>query len=148
MLGIFKKKSDEDTVVIKRALGPEVMVVISASCCMQGTAEVDAQLEAVAQAALDSARLDWPVLTVTVTQAQSTLGRISGELDEAGAAVARQVSELFMSYGLSAFPVLLVNQRLVSYGGVPDQALIRKALPPAPDADPDQPHQVAHENAA
>ena len=146
MLGFFKKGSqDEDSAAIKRALSPEVVVVVSASCCMQGTADVDAQAEASAQAALKAANLDWPVLTVTVTQAQSTLGRISGELDAAQGVLAAQVSELFMSHGLSAFPVLLVNQRLVSYGGAPDQALVLKALPSTPDAAS---RQAAHENTA
>jgi len=146
MLGFFKKGSqDEDNTVIKRALSPEVVVVVSASCCMQGTADVDAQAEASARSALKAANLDWPVLTVTVTQAQSTLGRVSGELDATQGALAAQVSELFMSHGLSAFPVLLVNQRLVSYGGAPDQALILKALPATPDAAL---RQAAHEDAA
>lgn len=146
MFGLFKKGSqDEDNAVIKRALSPEIVVVVSASCCMQGTADIDAQAEASAQAALKAANLDWPVMTVTVTQAQSTLGRVSGELDATQGALAAQVSELFMSHGLSAFPVLLVNQRLVSYGGAPDQALVLKALPSAPDAAH---RQTAHEDVA
>ena len=146
MLGLFKKKSpDSDIVAIKLALSPQVVVVVSASCCMRGTAEVDTQAEAAARAPLARANLDWPVLTITVTQAQSTLGRISGELDNAQGALAAQVSELFMSHGLGAFPVLLVNQRLLSYGGAPDQALIFKALPSAPEAT-DQ--EAGCENAA
>lgn len=140
MLGLFKKKSSNDDIaLVKQALGPQVVVVVSASCCMPGTAEVDAQAKAAAQAALTGAGLDWPVLSVTVTQAQSTLHQVSGELGVAQSALAAQVTELFMSQGLGAFPVVLAHQRLVSYGGVPTADLIRKALPnasanPAPEA--------------
>ncbi|UXY15880.1 hypothetical protein N8I74_02360 [Chitiniphilus purpureus] len=129
MFGLFKKGSDDDSALVKQALSPQTVAVVSASCCVRGTADIDAAAQAAAHAALQSAHLDWPVVTVTVTQAQSALGRISGELDSGGAKVAQQVSELFMSHGLSAFPVLIVNQRLVSYGGAPDQELVGKALP-------------------
>lgn len=146
MLGFFKKSSkNEDVAVIKRALSPEVVVVVSASCCMQGTGEVDARAEASAREALKLANLDWPVMTVTVTQAQSTLGRVAGELDAAQGALAAQVSELFMSHGLNAFPVLLVNQRLVSYGGAPDHSLIRESLPSKSGG---KPQMAAHEDVA
>ncbi|WP_255988992.1 hypothetical protein [Chitinolyticbacter albus] len=131
MFGLFKKGSEEDSALVKRALSPETVAVVSASCCVRGTADIDAETEAAAHAALESAHLDWPVVTVTVTQAQSSLGKISGELDSGGSKVAQQVSELFMSHGLSAFPVLIVNQRLVSYGGAPDKELVGKALPAA-----------------
>ena len=146
MLGFFKKSShNEDVAVIKRALSPKVVVVVSASCCMQGTAEVDARAEASAREAIQLANLDWPVMTVTVTQAQAALGRIAAELDTAQGALAAQVSELFMSHGLNAFPVLLVNQKLVSYGGAPDHHLIRASLPPTSGGTP---RMAAHEDIA
>lgn len=96
-------------------------------------------------AAIQLANLDWPVMTVTVTQAQAALGRITAELDAAQGALAAQVSELFMSHGLNAFPVLLVNQKLVSYGGAPDHHLIRASLPPTSGGTP---RMAAHEDIA
>ncbi len=129
MFGLLSKKPDETTQRVRQALKPEVATVLSASCCMQGTQQADAAVEAVARAALAEAGLAWPVLTVTVTQAQSALGRIARELSPAEAQLAQQVSELFASAGLGAFPVLLMNQRILSYGGVPDAALVRAALP-------------------
>lgn len=129
MFGIFKNpNANQDAALLKQALSPEVAVVVSASCCMQGTADTDAKVQAAVQSALSKAGLPWPVLTVTVTQAQSTLGRISGELTEQQGQLAREVSELFLSTGLSAFPVLIVNQRIVSYGGVPGDQLVAEAL--------------------
>ncbi|AJG16537.1 MULTISPECIES: hypothetical protein [Pseudomonas] len=129
MFGFFNKASDADIAQVKRALGNEVVVVLSASCCMPGTNEVDEQIEKAAQAALAAAKLDWPVLTVTVTTAQSILPKITSELNAAEGALAQQVSELFMAHGLSAFPIVIVDQKLMSYGGVPDQAMIQDALP-------------------
>lgn len=129
MFGFFNKASDADIAQVKRALGNEAVVVLSASCCMPGTKEVDEQIEKAAQAALAAAKLDWPVLTVTVTTAQTILPKITSELNAAEGALAQQVSELFMAHGLSAFPIVIVDQKLLSYGGVPDQAMIQGALP-------------------
>ncbi|HGM5584983.1 hypothetical protein D3C76_523310 [compost metagenome] len=129
MFGFFNKASDAEIAQVKRALGNEAVVVLSASCCMPGTNEVDEQIEKAAQAALAAAKLDWPVLTVTVTTAQSILPKITSELNAAEGALAQQVSELFMAHGLSAFPIVIVDQKLMSYGGVPDQAMIQDALP-------------------
>ncbi len=129
MFGFFNKASDADIAQVKRALGNDAVVVLSASCCMPGTNEVDEQIEKAAQAALAAAKLDWPVLTVTVTTAQTILPKITSELNAAEGALAQQVSELFMAHGLSAFPIVIVDQKLLSYGGVPDQAMIQGALP-------------------
>lgn len=129
MFGFFNKASDADIAQVKRALGDDAVVVLSASCCMPGTGQVDEQIEKAAQMALAAVKLDWPVLTVTVTMAQTILPKITSELNAAEAALAQQVSELFMAHGLSAFPIVIVNQKLLSYGGVPDQAMIQKALP-------------------
>lgn len=128
MFGFSRKPHANDAALVKRALGPRVVVVLSASCCMTGTQEVDAQVNAVARRSLDANGLDWELLALTVTQAQSALAHIANELSGEQAALAKQVSELFFSAGLGAFPMLLVNQRLVSYGGVPDQALVDAAL--------------------
>ncbi|AIN61053.1 hypothetical protein [Pseudomonas soli] len=129
MFGFFNKASDADIAQVKRALGNDAVVVLSASCCMPGTNEVDEQIEKAAQAALAEAKLDWPVLTVTVTTAQTILPKITSELNSAEGALAQQVSELFMAHGLGAFPIVIVDQKLLSYGGVPDQEMIQGALP-------------------
>ncbi|MDR2154709.1 MAG: hypothetical protein LBE78_06750 [Burkholderiaceae bacterium] len=124
-----KKSLDEADAAIKQALSPKVVAVISASCCMKGTESVDLQAKTSALEALKNVDLDWPVLIVTVTQAQSALGRISGQLDAMQNELATQVRELFMSHGPAAFPMVLVNQKLISYGGAPNSSLILAALP-------------------
>jgi len=40
-----------------------------------------------------------------------------------------------MAHGLSAFPIVIVDQTLVSYGGVPDQAMIHNALAAASETN-------------
>lgn len=139
MFGLFNKAPPEgDLALVKQALGPDVAVLVSASCCTQGTADIDARAEEAVRKALDDAGLDWPVLNLTLTQAQRALGALEGRLDPAEARLAGQVSELFMSHGLTAFPVVMVSQRLVSFGGAPDVALVRTALDTLP----------SHESAA
>lgn len=129
MFGLLRKAPrDDDGKLLRRALGPEVAVLISASCCAPGTQAADAVAETELRAALAAAQVDWPLLVVTITQAQRTLPTLAGELDAAGEALAAQVRDLFMWHGLAAFPVVLVSQRLVSYGGAPDRALILDAL--------------------
>jgi hypothetical protein len=128
MFDFLKKTSKEDINQVKRALGSHAIVVVSASCCMPGTSQVDEEIEATARNALAETTLDWPVITVTVTTAQSILPKISAELSVKARELASQVSELFMTHGLSAFPIIIVDQTLVSYGGAPDQAIILSAL--------------------
>lgn len=128
MFDFLKKTSKEDINQVKRALGSHAIVVVSASCCMLGTSQVDEEIEATARNALAETTLDWPVITVTVTTAQSILPKISAELSVKARELASQVSELFMTHGLSAFPIIIVDQTLVSYGGAPDQAIILSAL--------------------
>nr|WP_288453952.1 hypothetical protein [uncultured Pseudomonas sp.] len=129
MFGLFNKASEADIALVKRALGKEAVVILSASCCTPGTTAVDEELEKGAQAALTAAKLDWPVLTITVTTAQTILPKITSELTPAEGALAQQVSELFMAHGLSAFPIVIVDQNLLSYGGIPDQTMIQGVLP-------------------
>ncbi|MGY6518379.1 MAG: hypothetical protein ACXIUZ_06675 [Lysobacteraceae bacterium] len=130
MFNLFRKSPSEDDVeTLKRALSPGAVTVVSASCCSAGAAQVDEQVVASAREALAAAGLDWPVGMLTVTRAQAVLPRVTRELDAAQAALAGQVNNLFMNHGLSAFPVLLAHQRVVSYGGVPDAALVARALP-------------------
>ena len=142
MFGLTKKTPDEATQRVRQALGPDVAVVLSACCCMAGTAAADGQVEAVARAALKEAGLDWPVLTITVTEAQGALARIGRELGPAEAQLAQQVSELFATKGLGAFPVLLIDQRVLAYGGVPGLPLVLSALASRQDT------RAGHANAA
>ncbi|PFG10469.1 hypothetical protein [Marinobacter sp. LV10MA510-1] len=137
MLDFFKKTSEEDINQVKRALGPDAIVVVSASCCMPGTSQVDEEIEATARNALAETTLDWPVITITVTTAQSILPKISAELSVKAGELASQVSELFMTHGLSAFPIIIVDQTVVSYGGAPDQAMILNALSKATETKKD-----------
>jgi hypothetical protein len=137
MLDFFKKTSEEDVNQVKRALGPDAVVVVSASCCMAGTSQVDEEIEATARNALAEIVLDWPVITITVTKAQSILPKISAELSVKAGELASQVSELFMTHGLSAFPIIIVDQTVVSYGGAPDQAMILNALSKATETKKD-----------
>lgn len=135
MLGFFKKTSKEDINKVKRALGPDAVVVISASCCMPGTAQIDEQIETTARSALAKTTLNWPIITITVTTAQPILPKISAELSVKERELAGQVSELFMAHGLNAFPIIIVDQTLISYGGVPDEAMILNALSKAAEAN-------------
>ncbi len=128
MFGMFKKATAQDAETMDRALGPGVAVVVSASCCTTGTGDDDAQTEAQCRQALQDAGLTWPVMTVTISHAQATIGRIASQLDDRQRALAQQVTQLFMTQGLSAFPVLILDQHVVSYGGVPGPELLREAL--------------------
>jgi hypothetical protein len=143
MFGLFKKVSPEDAGTVTQALSPRVAVVVSASCCSTGMADVDERTEAACRQALAQAGLDWPVLRITISHAQSIISRVASQLDGPQQRLAQQVTQLFMTQGLSAFPVLIVDQHVVSYGGVPGPELLRESLvrlqaqhPRATDASP------------
>lgn len=135
MLGLFNRKSADHADQLRLALSADAVAIVSASCCVRGTDEVDTALDAVVREALRKQGLDWPLVTVTVTQAQSALPGVTRSLDARGAGVAQQVNELFMTHGLTAFPVLIVDQKVVAYGGVPGLDLVLRSLPGAPSGD-------------
>jgi hypothetical protein len=128
MFGFFKKANPEEAEMIRSALGPRVAVVVSASCCTTGMTEFDERTLAQCRQALADAGLDWPLMKVNISDAQSMLGRIASQLDSRQRGLAQQVTQLFMTQGLSAFPLLILDQHVVSYGGVPGPDLLRQIL--------------------
>lgn len=108
-----------DDALLRQVLSPKTAAVISARCCAPAAAAQDDQLLATVQTALQATALDWPTVTIAITQAQAAMGRISSTLTAAESALAQDIQGLFMNNGLTVFPVLILDQTVYSYGGVP-----------------------------
>jgi hypothetical protein len=134
MLGMLKNvfggsaNREQDEAALRQALSGQTAAIISASCCSAGAGAQDDVLEARIKDVLKEKNLDWPIVTVTITQAQGALGKVVPELGEAGRALSQEIQGLFMNHGLAVFPALIVDQKLVCYGGVPTVEQLQSRL--------------------
>ena len=125
MLGMLKNvfagsaSREQDEAALRQALSGKTAAIISAKCCSAGAGAQDDLLEERVKAILADKGLDWPVGVITITQAQSALGKVVPTAGEAERALAQEIQGLFMNHGLAVFPALILDQTLVCYGGVP-----------------------------
>ena len=134
MLGMLKNvfagsaNREQDDAALRQALSGKTAAIISARCCSAGAAAQDEVLEARVKALLAEKGLDWPVVVVTITQAQSALGRVGPGLGDTERGLSQEIQGLFMNHGLTVFPALIVDQKLVCYGGVPSVEQLQSRL--------------------
>jgi hypothetical protein len=125
MLGMLKNvfagsaTREQDEALLRQALSGKTAAIISAKCCSAGAGAQDDVLEERVKALLDQKGMDWPIVVVTITQAQSALGKVVPTAGDAERALAQEIQGLFMNHGLAVFPALILDQKLVCYGGVP-----------------------------
>ena len=119
---------EKEDALLHQALSAKTATIISARCCSAGAAAQDELLEAAVKAALKDSGSDWNVVTITITQAQSSAGRVGASLSLQQANLIREIQALFMGNGLSIFPALILDQQLVSYGGVPTREQLNAFL--------------------
>lgn len=119
---------EKEDALLRQALSAKTATVISARCCSAGAAAQDEVLEATVKAALKDSALDWNIVTITITQAQSSVGRIGASLSPVQAGLIQEIQGLFMSNGLSIFPALILDQKLLCYGGVPSMDQLKARL--------------------
>ncbi len=125
MLGMLKNvfagsaNREQDEALLRQALSSKNVAIISAKCCSAGAGAQDDVLEARVKDMLKEKGLDWPIVLVTFTQAQSALGKVVPTVGEAERGLAQEIQGLFMNHGLAVFPALIMDQKLVCYGGVP-----------------------------
>lgn len=134
MLGMLKNvfagsaNREQDEAMLRQALSSNTAAIISAKCCSAGAGAQDDVLEERVKTMLIEKGLDWPVLVVTITQAQSALGKVVPTVGEAGRSLAQEIQGLFMNHGLAVFPALILDQKLVCYGGVPTAEQLQARL--------------------
>ncbi|MES2319409.1 MAG: hypothetical protein V4631_18165 [Pseudomonadota bacterium] len=134
MLGLLKNvfagsaSREQDEAALRQALSGKTAAIISASCCSAGAGAQDEVLHARVKAMLDEKGLDWPIVVVTITQAQSALGKVAATVGEVERGLCQEIQGLFMNHGLAVFPALIVDQKLICYGGVPSVEQLQTRL--------------------
>lgn len=120
--------SELDEAALRQALSGKTAAIISARCCAAGAGAQDDVLETRVKEVLAAKGLDWPVVVVTITQAQSALRKLGPQLGDAERGLSQEIQGLFMNHGLAVFPALIVDQKLVCYGGVPTPDQLQSRL--------------------
>ena len=102
--------------------------VLSAQCCNPAAVTKDEQLLVNLKQALADTRVDKPVHFETISAAQKSLRKLSGQLDGRQQALVNQLMGLFQTKGLGMFPVVIVDGELVSCGSVPSVEVMAEKL--------------------
>lgn len=104
------------------------VAVISAACCDATSTPKDEALATHLAAAMKATSLERPVACGTLTDTRQQLRNAGASLDRVALDFRDQLSALFQTEGLAAFPLLLVDGRVAFYGGVPGVEAIAEKL--------------------
>ena len=112
----------------RNLMAPGKIGVVSSQCCNPSAHIADKELiELVEQCMRDSSTyLD--VNLETITAAQKGIGKLGTQVDEEEQAIIDLIGGLFQKGGVKIFPILIVDRKLVSYGGSPTAEIITTAL--------------------
>lgn len=122
--------TDNTEAHLRDTLKPGGVGVISASCCAPGSAESDKRMLTAANAALKEHGREPACLLVSITEAQRALPKVAPQLSTAEQRLVAQIQALVATQGFSVFPVLVVDQKIAFYGGVPTAQMVSDKLRP------------------
>lgn len=109
-------------------LGSGRVAVLSAACCDAMSLPRDEALAANLAAAMAGTTPERPVAFGTLTDTRRQLREAGPALGSVALDFRDQLSALFQTQGLAAFPLLLVDGRVAFYGGVPSVEAIAEKL--------------------
>ena len=115
------------------AFDPNVIGVLSASCCNATSATLDTQVMTNLQAAMALACDHRLVIVENVTSLRKNMKQLRANADSGRRALLESIQALFQDNGLSVFPMLIINGRVAFYGGVPEVDRILEVLTIARD---------------
>lgn len=122
--------TDETAQTLRDTLKPGGVGVISASCCAPGSAEADKRMLSATNAALQAQGREPSCLLVSITDAQRALPKVAPALSAAEQRLVTQIQSLVSTQGFSVFPLLVVDQKIAFYGGVPTTQMVADKLRP------------------
>lgn len=122
--------TDDTAQTLRDTLKPGGVGVISASCCSPGSVESDKRMLSAANAALQEQGREPSCLLVSITDAQRALPKVAPGLSPAEQRLVTQIQSLVSTQGFSVFPVLVVDQKIAFYGGVPTSRMVADKLRP------------------
>ena len=113
---------------IVKLLGPGQLVVLSAACCDAMSSPKDDEMALNLAQAMELAGGNYTIALTTLTDTQKQLRAHGAALEGIASTFRDQLSSLFQTQGLAAFPLLLVDGQLAFYGGVPSPQAIAHRL--------------------
>ncbi|MGY4828574.1 hypothetical protein ACVNIS_08360 [Sphaerotilaceae bacterium SBD11-9] len=128
---LFGGSADEAPTASKdivKLLGPGHVVVLSAACCDAMSSPKDDEMAANLAQAMELAGGNYTIALATLTDTQKQLRAHGTALEGIASTFRDQLSTLFQTQGLAAFPLLLVEGQLAFYGGVPSPKAIAQRL--------------------
>lgn len=109
-------------------LKPHSVSILSASCCDASAAPKEQALKRNVAEAMRRLKQQGSIHIETITGAQKGLRNLAGELASDQRRLVETVTQLFQTEGLTVFPMLIVDGRVVYYGGVPSVDMIEEKL--------------------
>lgn len=113
---------------LRAALSKDNIGIISASCCDASAPAKDEALKANVSAAMKATGDKRAVAVETITTAQKYLRGTDFHVGAGEKQLVESVMSLFQSSGMAIFPLLIVDGKLASYGGVPSVEQIKGKL--------------------
>lgn len=123
-----RESHEQEEFLLRQVLSSKTAAIISARCCVPKGIMNDEIIETNLKKVLKEKKLDWPIILITITQAQSAIEQVGSQLSPIEQELIQEVQALVLNHGLYAFPVLVLNQRLVSFGGAPTQEKLLEFL--------------------
>ena len=109
-------------------LGAGRVGILSAACCDAMSRPKDEQLARHLAEAMQHTGSQRPVVQATLTATRQQLRELGSAADTATAAFQDELSSVFQTHGLAAFPLLIVDGQIAFYGGVPSPDAIASSL--------------------
>lgn len=102
--------------------------VLSSQCCNAAAKQEDTLLLDLVEQCMQETNTYLDVKLETITAAQKGMGMLGNNIDQEEQTIIEQVTSLFQKGGLRTFPTLIIDRKIVSYGGIPAKDVIVNAL--------------------
>jgi hypothetical protein len=120
--------TSSDPSAMKALLDKNNIGILSAACCDSGAGAKDESLKKNLQDAMAKSGDTRAVIVETITAAQQHMRALDAHADVGQKQLIQNVVALFQANGLGIFPLLIVNGRVATYGGVPSAQMIHEHL--------------------
>ncbi|MEO0442344.1 MAG: hypothetical protein AAFZ92_01180 [Pseudomonadota bacterium] len=102
--------------------------VLSSQCCNANAKSEDAKLMELVEQCMEETNTYLDIKAETITAAQKGMGSLGSDIDQAEQIIVEQITGLFQKGGMRTFPALIIDRKIISYGGVPTKEVIIDAL--------------------
>ena len=128
LCSLFCSPSNSSSSDLSSVIEPGAISVVSASCCSSTSAVNDDAMLNTVRDYIDREGLNKNINFITITDAQKALPELSKSLNAQQTQLVGQIQTLFTTQGLNVFPLLIVDQNIAFYGGIPTVDMLSEKL--------------------